>query len=247
MIKGTQRNIFSSPPLVSSIHSMESKTPTETDDPASWGHLVLRDIQLAQEYLDAAQHLLKPPGEGGTRQNAIYNAPAYYLLAHGTELTLKCVAQWDGMTTKNTKKKFGHNLEKAWNHACQSSERSRELFSAAKTHVRDHWRKKLRAERDEYLKRTDGFDDSLTNSDIGNFASGICVASSISWLNTFAANGGALRYYKSSQMIQIPVIDLPWGQYPYLPDTVVSFSGFVLRQLENELRYALRDERAANM
>lgn len=203
-------------------------------------------IELAREYLYAADKVLDQSGTSNSRESGpsviAFNAPAYYLLAHGTELTLKCVAQWDGMTADKARKNFKHNLEKLWDNALANSNRSRILINSAETHVRKHWKEKLRAERNDYLKRTDGYGDEFIDSDIENLASGISVSRSISWLNSFTANGGALRYYESSQMIQIPVINLPWGQYPYLPDTINAFSSFVLSSLEGELRKASREK-----
>lgn len=65
-------------------------------------------LQRAKEYLRACQQLKA----GETNKDLLY--PAYHLVAHATELSLKAYLAASGVTSKHLREKLGHKLGKLY-------------------------------------------------------------------------------------------------------------------------------------
>lgn len=68
---------------------------------------------LAENFLSAAKAVKDPKGNNGDRTNDELLLPAYYLVGHSIELSLKSyLAAKKGYTVDELRsKKYGHNLE----------------------------------------------------------------------------------------------------------------------------------------
>lgn len=103
-------------------------------------------LEVARSYLAAADMLF-------SQQDSLDDAdrrdePAYFLLAHGAELTLKALCSRFGMTEPEVQA-LGHNLVHAFKNVVQ---RQPEIAKVMRKIVRANWRQCLRAARTRHVQ-----------------------------------------------------------------------------------------------
>lgn len=99
----------------------------------------------AREYLDASDFLLSAPK--AREPVSRFSDPANFLVAHGTELTLKAYLSWSGMSDFDVKA-LDHNLANAF----QKLKTHDPTFAkAVEKEVRTKWRNYLKAARSEHV------------------------------------------------------------------------------------------------
>lgn len=155
-------------------------------------------VVVAQSYLTASDTLFSTlKGKDATDLES--DAPAYLLLGHGAELTLKATLSWDGCPD-NEVLSLGHNLAHAYQ---KIKERQAKLASLVEQSVKQNWREFLREARLAQIAPLSAFgissEDMLSefgipsNSDIGEKSPK--SSSDLQWLSdNHSAEGGRFRY-----------------------------------------------------
>lgn len=189
-------------------------------------------LKVAVDFLSAAEQLFD------CNRDDLINRPAYYLLAHGAELTFKAVLGFHGQAEKQIED-LGHDISRAF-------DRWREIDSQSsndvQTHVAARWREYLKSKRAEIAEPilNFGISDPETlrdlgvpsNSDIGEGAPKFIH--DLQWLSDRHRSRGGMFRYVSFGYDQLPLVQFGGFTEPSVPKSILWGCQYALGVLTEE-------------
>ena len=207
-----------------------------------WEGLQPAHLEHAREFLDAAAKLEDEPGAIAST----CNRPKLYLLAHGLELTFKCMLRWQ------KEKHFGHDLANLLE-AIRRNDALATLLTNADHTIRLNWMERLTDERNRYSQNTYGVGRVPTDTELKTAAADLTLQRASEWLSPLQTGklasqgdeqrrspfpGGVLRYQDASLYLKIPQLQSGGAVYDPTGFSIRWGCDAILTQLEEELRRA---------